>query len=218
MTILEFDSIEKSFGGRSILKSIYLKSTAGIVTGLLGRNGSGKSTLMKIVFGSMASTFKSIRINKTPITGNYIKQKLIAYLPQSNWLPPRLKVKQVLKHFDIPETRLTEDFPVFVRWIDFPIQKLSGGYRRILEVYLILHSMHQFVLLDEPFSGLMPLHIEELKRVINQVKASKGIIISDHLYKYVLDIADENYLLSNGQTYPIKNKEDLIMKGYLNEE
>jgi ABC-type multidrug transport system ATPase subunit len=215
-TILEFDSIEKSFDSRIILSSVYMKNEVGKVTGLLGRNGSGKSTLMKIVFGSMLTSIKSVRINKAHLTGN-LKQKLIGYLPQSNWLPLQLTAQLALNHFGIAPNKLIEDFPVFAEWMNLTVQKLSGGYRRILEIYLILNSEHQFILLDEPFSGLMPKHMEDIKRLIIQIKEQKGIIISDHLYRHILEIADETYLLNNGKTYPITSKEDLIFRGYLAE-
>jgi ABC-type multidrug transport system ATPase subunit len=194
-----------------------MKCEVGKIVGLLGRNGSGKSTLMKIVFGSMDSDFKSVRINKSPLTGKYLKHRRIGYLPQTDWLPPHLKVKQALNHFNLSACNIMNDFPSFSDWMDFPVQKLSGGYKRILEVYLILSSVHEFVLLDEPFSGLMPIHIEDMKRIINKVKAAKGIIISDHLYRHILEIVDETYLLSNNKTHLIKNKEELVFRGYLAE-
>ena len=215
--ILEFDSIEKSFNGQTILASIYMKCEAGNIVGLLGRNGSGKSTLMKIVFGSMDANFKSVRINKSPLTGNYLKHQRIGYLPQVDWLPPHIKVKQALKHFNLGDGSILNDFPSFSDWMDFPVKKLSGGYKRILEVYLTLNSVHEFVLLDEPFSGLMPIHIEDMKKIIHKMKATKGIIVSDHLYRHILEIADETYLLSNGKTHRIKDKEELVFRGYLSE-
>jgi len=76
-------------------------------------------------------------------------------------------------------------------------------------------SEKQFCFLDEPFSGIAPLHIEKIKELINVEKAHKGILVSDHMYKHVLEIADRSYALANGQTYPIKSKDELVKYGYL---
>ena len=215
--VLEFDGIEKSFDGRSVLSGIYMKCEVGKVIGLLGRNGSGKSTLMKVVFGSLPASFKSVRINKEPLLENYLAKKQIGYLPQNNWMPPHNTVDQVLDHFEIELELLVRSFPSFAEWQKFPVRNLSGGYQRILEVFLILYSRHEFVLLDEPFSGLMPQHVEDVMQEISKVKAHKGILISDHLYGHILKIADETYLLSNGKTYLIKGREELVFRGYLAE-
>ena len=212
---LEFDGIEKSFNGYPVLSSIHMACDVGTITALLGRNGSGKSTLMKIVFGTTTAAFKSVRINGRPLLGNYIKQCIIGYLPQRGFIPLHLKVSQAMFYYGIDPSILLELFPEFSRWMHQSVNKLSGGYRRILEVLLIIKSKHVFVMLDEPFSGLMPLHIDLLKKVIAQEKATKGIIISDHLYRHILDLSDKTYLLSNGKTYLVKDSSDLIERGYL---
>jgi ABC-type multidrug transport system ATPase subunit len=180
--ILEFDGIEKSFGGYPVLSSIHMKCQTGTVTGLLGRNGSGKSTLMKIVFGTMDTTFKSIRLDNQGVNGNYFKSKIIGYLPQHHFIPAQLSVKQALEYYEIPLASLADPFPDFHSFQHKKSSELSGGFLRVLETFLILKSKHLFVMLDEPFSGLMPLYIEVLKKIILEEKATKGIVLSDHLY------------------------------------
>jgi ABC-type lipopolysaccharide export system ATPase subunit len=85
-----------------------------------------------------------------------------------------------------------------------------------VEAILILRSQAKFCILDEPFSGLMPVHIETLISLMKALKNEKGIIITDHLYRHVSSISDRIYLLSNGKTYPIKNAEQLISLRYVN--
>jgi ABC-type multidrug transport system ATPase subunit len=214
---LEFDGIEKSFNDQAVLSSIHMTCDAGTITGLLGRNGSGKSTLMKIVFGTLAATCKSVRVNSKPLLGSYLSHKRIGYLPQQSFIPRHLKVRQALAYYSIEASVLLHLFPEYSLWLDEPVGTLSGGYLRMLEVFLILKSSHAFVMLDEPFSGLMPLHIEMLKKVMLEEKLNKGVIISDHLYRHILDISDKTYLLSNGKTYWIKSEQELFDRGYVPE-
>lgn len=93
----------------------------------------------------------------------------------------------------------------------------SGGTLRIIETLLILLSPAPFCILDEPFSGVMPIHIEILKEIIQTQKQQKGVILTDHLYRHVTNIADRMYVLSNGQTYPIKSADQLVYYGYINQ-
>ena len=92
---------------------------------------------------------------------------------------------------------------------------MSGGERRILECYLILRSPTRFVLLDEPFSQVAPLHVSALKRLILQERASKGILLTDHMHRHVTDLADRLYVMADGRTYLAQVEEDLVRYGYL---
>ncbi len=213
--VLEFDGIELSFGEHTVLSSIYMKCETGKIIGLLGRNGCGKSTLMKAVFGSLKSANKSVRVNRFPLIGNYQQDKFISYLPQESFLPRQLTVSKVLNWFELSPELLTNYFPDFIPLLFNEVGQLSGGHLRVLETFLILNSPHPFCLLDEPFSGLMPLHIEAIKDLITQATQTKGIILSDHLYRHTLEMADEIYLLVNGKTYLIKDREELVFRGYL---
>ena len=213
--MLEFDGIELSFGTHSVLSSVYMKCETGKIIGLMGRNGSGKSSLMKTVFGSWRNPNQSIRVNGFPLIGSYQQDKFISYLPQENFLPHRLTVSKTLEYFEMNVESLTDYFPDFKVLLLSAVRDLSGGHLRLLESFLILKSPHPFCLLDEPFSGLTPLHIESMKELIAQAKSTKGIILSDHLYRHTMEMADEIYLLSNGKTYLIKDREELVFRGYL---
>lgn len=199
-----------------VLSSIYMSCTTGQVVGLLGRNGSGKSCLLKVVFGTMAAESKSVRIDKTALMGNYMKRKLIAYLPQEFLLPSFMMPEKAIALYNADRNRMFEHFPELTDCLKQKPCELSGGQRRLLEVLLTLYSDHPFCLLDEPFSGVMPVHVEKLKEVIGIVKMRKGIIITDHLHRHIRDVADTLYVLNHGKTFLIKNEEDLIKRGYLN--
>jgi ABC-type multidrug transport system ATPase subunit len=211
--ILEFDSLELTFSDKKILSGIYMSCAVGEIVGLLGRNGAGKSSLMKIVFGSLDAGYKNVRISGETLQRNHGK---ISYLPQEVLIPPHLTIRKAFKLFKISEAHILELYPQFYDFLDLKPAQLSGGYCRLIEAVMVLKSPAQFCILDEPFSGLMPLHIETLCGLMHDMKRKKGIIITDHLYRHVTSISDRLYLLSNGKTYPVKDKEHLVSLGYLN--
>jgi len=213
---LEFDSLELWFEKRPILSGIYMKCAAGEVVGILGRNGSGKSSLMKIVFGSLKASHQSIRINGESLAYDFIEKRLIGYLPQENLIPSFLSIRKAMKLFGIDEGEIIKAFPETEAALELYPQQLSAGSLRIIEALLILKSKALFCILDEPFSGLMPVNIDKLKQIIAEEKKKKGIMITDHLYRHVLSLTDRLYLLANGRTYQVKDEGDLMARGYLN--
>ncbi len=212
---LEFDSIEISFKDRKLLSGIYMKCETGHVTGLLGRNGCGKTTLMKIVFGAIPLEQKSVRMNGLSLGTDYLSRQCIAYLPQSDLIPPYLTIRKAFSLFDVSVDELAVVFPEVAGMMDLTPSAISGGYLRIFETFLILQSKARFCLLDEPFTGLTPLYIDKMKEVISKAKATKGIVVSDHMYRHVSDVSDNLYVLANGQTYRVINPEQLVSLGYL---
>lgn len=211
--ILEIDSAELAFGGRSILSGVYLLAETGCVTAVLGRNGCGKSCLMKILSGALKAGFCSMRID-----GKWhgrFTEKEVRYLPQHAFIPGWLRLERVLRDFGLSREELEQWFPLFVPLRGSRIGELSGGEQRILECFVILRSRTQFVLLDEPFSQIAPLHVETLQTLIRQEKMAKGILLTDHMYRHVTGIADRLYVMADGQAYPCENDEELIRRGYL---
>ena len=85
----------------------------------------------------------------------------------------------------------------------------------MINIYIIARSPSQFILLDEPFSHLSPLQIEKVRSLLTEEKQNKGILITDHLYRDILDISDRLYVLSDGRTRPAKGTEDLETFGYI---
>jgi ABC-type multidrug transport system ATPase subunit len=214
-SVLEFDSLELSYETRTILSDIYIKCEGGEIIGVLGRNGSGKSSMMKIVFGSMKGSHQSIRINGESLSPNHLSKKLIGYLPQESLMPSFISIRKAFRLFGINEDEVIADFPEIKDFLLFTSKQLSGGYQRIVEAMLILKSRAPFCILDEPFSGLMPAHIERLKKIIVNEKTKKGIILTDHMYRHVISVTDRLYLLVNGKTYPVADEDDLVRRGYL---
>ena len=211
--ILEIDSAELAFGGRSILSGVYLLADTGCVTAVLGRNGCGKSCLMKILSGALKAGFCSMRID-----GKWhgrFTEKEVRYLPQHAFIPGWLRLERVLRDFGLSREELERWFPLFVPLRGSRIGELSGGEQRILECFVILRSRTQFVLLDEPFSQISPLHVETLQTLIRQEKMAKGILLTDHMYRHVTGIADRLYVMTDGQAYPCANDEELVRRGYL---
>jgi ABC-type multidrug transport system ATPase subunit len=200
-----------------VLSSVYMSCSTGKIVGLLGRNGSGKSCLMQVVFGTKKAETRSVRFNKSPLVENQLKRKVIAYLPQAELLPPFMTFEKALKLYDIDYQHFVDQFPELDECLKRKSSEVSGGQRRLFEVLLVLYSRHPFCILDEPFSGLMPVHVEKLKEIFRIEKQRKGIIITDHLHRHIRDIADDLYVLTNGETYRVTEEEQLVELGYLNE-
>lgn len=214
INILEIDSVLLEFGSKRILKDVYLKSETGKVTGVLGRNGTGKSCLMKILFGELIPSDKSIRINgKALITSNR-SPKDLRYLPQKRFVPNSLTIERVFNDFKLDFADLIYNFPELEKFYKSKLINLSGGERRIIEIYTILVSQTKFSMLDEPFSQVMPIHIDSIKKLILREKENKGIIITDHMYQYIIDICDDLYVINNEKTYLTRSIEDLETLGY----
>lgn len=217
MNTLEFDSISLSYGLHTILSSVHMKCITGNIVGLLGRNGSGKSSLLQSVFGTLSTENKSIRLNQERLVNNYLSKKLIGYLPQCDLIPSFLTFSEALKLYNIDFSKLESSFPELGKILNKKSAEVSGGQRRLFEVLLILYSNHRFSLFDEPFTGVMPIHIEKLIRIFTEEKSKKGIILTDHSHRYIRAICDQLYVIANGQTYRIADDSQLIKYGYLNE-
>ena len=213
--ILEIDSVQLSFGEKAILKSIYIKSETGKVTGILGRNGCGKSCILKLIFGEIKTFEKSVRINGEVLLKDSRKPEDMRMLPQFSFLPKHMAVNRAFKLFDLDFLEFCSVFEEFYKWEKNKIRELSGGNIRILETYLILKSNTKFSILDEPFSHLSPKNISTFIRIIDQEKEKKGIILTDHLYYHITDVSDELYLIKDCASYKINSTDELKEHGYL---
>jgi ABC-type lipopolysaccharide export system ATPase subunit len=214
--LLEVDSIRKEFGTNQVLTDISLKCQPGDIIGLLGRNGSGKSTLLKIIFGTLNTDYKFIRINDSILNQPFKTKNTIAYLSQDNFLPKNITVQDVVEIYsdDLDQKGFLED-EVLSKVLRTKIRNLSGGESRYLEVKLLLNLDTLFVLLDEPFNGISPLHVELIKKMIIDKSLKKGILLTDHDYRNVLDVANKYYLLFDGGLKSVKTQQDLIDWGYV---
>lgn len=211
---LEIDSIQFEFNGRKILSDIYLQCETGKITGLLGKNGEGKSCLMNIIYGSLRCE-KSVRFDNISTTQAFKQPNLLMYLPQFNFIPKTLSLQRIFQDFGLDYNKFQNTFSEFII-VDkkTSISNLSGGERRLIELYVIVKSATQFVMLDEPFTHLNPLQIEKVKELLKEEKANKGLLITDHMYRHVVDVYDNLYVLTKGKTFFAKNIVDIETLGY----
>ena len=214
--VLEIDSIQKKFDLITILSDVYLKCETGDILGLLGRNGSGKSTLLQIIFGILKADFKFIRVDGVVNSKTSELFNEISYLSQDNFLPRNFRVAKVIA-LSIKKDKINDFYSdeTITTLKNKSIGELSSGELRYLEIKLVLSNSSKFVLLDEPYNGLSPLLIEKINDLILKNAAQKGIIITDHNYESIIGISTRLTLLKEGKLHHIKNKEELVEKGYL---
>ncbi|MBV5282084.1 MAG: ATP-binding cassette domain-containing protein [Paludibacter sp.] len=216
--LLEIDSVVKSYGLYDVLTDIYLKCKTGDIIGMLGRNGTGKSTLMKILFGTLQADRKFIRIDGKVYDQPYKAINEICYLPQDSFLPKYMSVEKTSELYLGKQqvANFLED-SILQKLNTSKISYLSGGELRYLEIKLLLHTDCKFILLDEPFNGVSPILVGEIKKLILKTSESKGIILTDHDYRNVLDVANQFCLIYDGGIKRIHDKQELVRWGYISE-
>lgn len=208
------DSIRLSFGEFNVLNGAWLRSETGKVTGVLGRNGSGKSCMFRAIMGELKTQDLFVRYNDSVVTRSDEMGRYVKYQAQKPFLPPKMPLKKVFEYFGADYERFTDDFPKFAQYPDTPVKELSGGEVRIAETWLCLCSDSPFCILDEPFSYLAPVAIEVIQKLIRRQKEKMGIIVSDHNYEALLEVADEVLLLSDGYVHLVRDRSDLVRYGY----
>jgi len=207
--------MNNGIGERKILNGVSLDIERHQVIGILGRNGCGKSCFLKIMTGQLQPQFKYISHNDIQVHHLYKKKGLINYLPQHECHPASLRLRQLLDFYGIDDKYFLEKYALFKEYANKRFSNFSGGERRLLEVLLVLEADTKYSILDEPFTHIMPLHIDMVKATIQDKKQQKGIIITDHQYHNVLDISDHTFLLKNGTMKAIESEEDLREWGYI---
>jgi ABC-type lipopolysaccharide export system ATPase subunit len=212
--LLEVDSVILEFGARRVLQDVYLRCETNTIVGLLGRNGAGKSCLMNIIFGTLKPFNGLVRMNNYALLGSSLKSDDVMFLPQFNFIPKFLTLKRIFEDYRLEFAAFKSEFPEFEKYYRSKIGTLSGGEKRIVEIYLVVSSNARFCLLDEPFTHVMPLHVERIKELIKQESKNKGIIVTDHMYDHILDICEPIYLLKEGKTHLIKQPEEIELLEY----
>ncbi|MCX8516294.1 MAG: LPS export ABC transporter ATP-binding protein [Alphaproteobacteria bacterium] len=210
--VLRIDKIKKSINGRMIVKDASLTLKAGEVVGLLGPNGAGKTTLFYGILGLIAIDDGKIwlddkDISRLPV---YRRARLgLSYLPQEASIFRGLSVKDNLRavleiNISNPQevnntmTQLLADFNLTARQ-DADATTLSGGERRRLEIARALCAFPTFLLLDEPFAGVDPLAIRDVRNLVsNLVERGIGVLITDHNVRETLRIVNRAYIIHNG--------------------
>lgn len=205
--------IGKQFRKRPVLRDVSLRLQRGEVVGLLGPNGAGKTTCFYIISGLIKADQGEILLDGTDVTAMpmYRRARLgIGYLPQEASIFRGLSVgdniRAALEIVDPdPERRdarlneLLHEFSI-AHLKDSPAIALSGGERRRVEIARALASEPSFILLDEPFAGIDPIAVAEIRDVAVHLKdRGIGVLITDHNVKETLDIVDRAYILHEGK-------------------
>ena len=209
------DSVHLEFDKLQVLQSAFITAQTGRVTGVLGRNGCGKSCLFKCIMGGIKPQNIFVRFNDEPETDYAHIGKRVKYLPQNIFMPTNMTLGEAFDLYEVDYDGLVAFDNKFHTYQRMTSGQLSGGEVRIAEMYMVLNSEAEFCILDEPFSNVAPKYVEEMQEMIQAHKATKGIIISDHMYESVMHITDDLFLLRDGYTFPIKTLEDLVHHGYI---
>lgn len=235
--ILEAKNIYKNYGDVSVLKNVDLTIQSGEVVALLGPNGAGKTTFFYIISGLVHANSGSIILNGDDITSwpIYDRAKIgLGYLPQEASIFQGLNVEDnILAVCEItePNTKkaiektdsLLEEFSI-AHLRKSKATSLSGGERRRLEIARALATNPKFLLLDEPFAGVDPVAVKDIRNLVQHLtKRGLGIIITDHNVRETLDIIHRGYILYNGEILISGNRETIInnekvRKFYLGED
>ncbi|QSX29540.1 LPS export ABC transporter ATP-binding protein [Shewanella cyperi] len=211
--ILKASNLAKSYKNRTVVKDVSLSVRTGQVVGLLGPNGAGKTTTFYMVVGLVKSDKGSIHINEDDLTLDPMHlraRKGIGYLPQEASIFRKLSVHdnimavlQTRKDLDQDQReeeleQLLEEFHItHIR--DNMGMSLSGGERRRVEIARALAANPRFILLDEPFAGVDPISVIDIKKIIEQLKSrGLGVLITDHNVRETLDVCEKAYIVSHG--------------------
>lgn len=172
---------------------------------------------MKIMFGMENADNKFIRLNDKILVSQSQLIQEISYLSQDTFLPNTLTVLELIRlTLNNQNVNSFVNDAILSPFLNTKVNSLSGGELRYLEIKVLLNLPSKFVLLDEPFNGLSPIIIQAVSELIKSHSKSKGIILTDHDYHSVLDIANRFYLLSDGYLKSISGRTDLVRLGYLN--
>ena len=221
---LRTEGLVKRYGRREVVRGVDLQARGGEVVGLLGPNGAGKTTAFCMVAGLVKPTVGSIRLNDHDLTRlpAYKRARLgVGYLPQEASTFRKLTVEQNVRAIaeTLPLGRKERDVLVEERLRELKLEKLSGqkaytlsgGERRRLEITRALVLSPKFLLLDEPFSGVDPISVSEVRKIIRSLRdRGIGIFLTDHNVRETLLAVDRAYLLHDGRVLAEGDAEFLL--------
>lgn len=213
MATLAASNLAKSYKGRQVVKDVSITVNSGQIVGLLGPNGAGKTTCFYMIVGIVNADHGQITLNEQNLTARSMGGRAragIGYLPQEASIFRKLTVADNINA--ILETRpelnraqrreklehLLQEFHItHIR--DSLGMALSGGERRRVEIARALATEPSFILLDEPFAGVDPISVGDIKQIIQHLKALNiGVLITDHNVRETLDICEKAYIVGEG--------------------
>ena len=212
MSVLKAQGVTKSYRGRRVVDQIHLEVQSGEVVGLLGPNGAGKTTTFHMLVGLVRPEKGKVFLNENDLTSAPIYRRAragISYLPQESSIFRRLTVENnllaILETLDLSRQERRARSKRLMRMLGIThlyknmAYTLSGGERRRLEIARALVLSPFFVLLDEPFTGVDPIAVAEIQKIIRKLTTSGiGVLITDHNVRETLGICDRAYILSDG--------------------
>lgn len=221
---LQAANVQKTYGGRRVVDDVSVSVCQGEIVGLLGANGAGKTTTFYILVGLENTEHGNVALNGKDVTNlpMYLRARLgLGYLPQEASVFRKLTAEQnilaVLETMKMPrEARFARLEELLKEFGVTHVRKvrgdaLSGGERRRVEIARCLATEPRFILLDEPFAGIDPLAIDDIREVILYLKKQGiGILITDHNVRETLDITDRAYILSEGRILRSGRPSELI--------
>jgi lipopolysaccharide export system ATP-binding protein len=207
------DGIGKSFRGRAVVKGVSLHVSRGEAVGLLGPNGAGKTTCFYMITGLVAADYGAIYLDGENVTAQPMYQRArmgIGYLPQETSIFRGMTVEQnVMAVVEMRERNGAKAKAMVDKLLEelrishlrkSAAMALSGGERRRVEIARALASEPAFMLLDEPFAGIDPLAISDIREVIGYLKGQGiGVLITDHNVRETLDIIDRASIIHAGE-------------------
>ena len=222
--MLKINNISKAFKDKKIVSGISFEVNAGDIYGLLGPNGAGKTTTFYIIAGLLSSDRGQIILSDEDISAIPMHQRSkrgIKYLPQEPSIFQNLSVYENLYGLAELSFDNKRDIEIFIdnsmeefnlsKISDLKGRQLSGGQRRKVEIARTLAADPKVILLDEPFAGIDPIAIEDIKNVlIKLLKRDIGILITDHNVRETLEICNKAAIISDGKVIAEGNKESLI--------
>jgi lipopolysaccharide export system ATP-binding protein len=209
---IETRDLIRDFGKRRVVNGVNINVSAGEIVGLLGPNGAGKTTTFYMVVGLIPATSGQVYLDDDNLTELPMYRRArrgIGYLPQEASIFKKLTVEQNIRAIaeTLPLTKTDRDACVKLHLQELGLEHLatqkaytlSGGERRRLEISRALVTNPKFLLMDEPFSGVDPISVSEVQKIIIQLKERGiGVLITDHNVRETLRIVDRAYLLHQG--------------------
>ena len=224
MILLEAKNLVKRYGGRAVVDHVSFIVSQGEIVGLLGRNGAGKTTTFRMIIGMISPDQGDVIFDGVPITRMAMYKRArrgMGYLSQEPSIFQRLTVRQnilaILETMNLPgparRQRCEELLDQFgLTGLSGQLARtLSGGERRKLEIARALVTNPAMILLDEPFSGVDPIAVEDLQREIRNLKdAGISILLTDHNVRETLTVTDRSYIIDSGKVLREGAPKDLV--------